>query len=102
MFRASTGVFVIGGGGIGLPRGPAPVNALRGDPPERAPDVDVRSVTSSVQTLLYRYAGNDRNPIHADVETAQRAGLPRADPHGPEHFGFAARAIVHAWVPAIP
>jgi acyl dehydratase len=96
LFRASTGVFVIGAGGFGGPRGPAPGSSAASTTPDRAPDVAVRSVTSPVQTLLYRYAGNDRNPMHADVATARRAGYREPILMGQNTLGFAARAIVHA------
>ncbi len=93
MFRAATGIFVIGAGGFGGARGPAD----GGPPPipDRPPVLEVHVTTSPVQTLLYRYAGNDRNPMHFDTETAHKAGYRQPILMGQNTMGFAARAIVH-------
>jgi acyl dehydratase len=48
-----------------------------------------------VQTLIYRYAGNDRNPIHADRDVAWKAGYREPILMGQNTIGFACRALVH-------
>jgi acyl dehydratase len=93
MFTASTGVFVIGQGSFGGERGPAATD--RTAPPERGPDTVSRAETSPVQTLLYRYAGNDRNPMHSEPETARKHGYREPILMGQNTLGFACRAIVH-------
>ncbi|MCB0997086.1 MAG: MaoC family dehydratase N-terminal domain-containing protein [Acidimicrobiales bacterium] len=91
MFTATTTLFISGEGGFGGDRGPAGAAPI---PPDRPPDrVDVAS-TSPVQTLLYRYAGNDRNPIHADPEVAWKAGYREPILMGQNVLGFACRALV--------
>jgi acyl dehydratase len=94
MFTASTGVFVIGQGSFGGERGPGA--SERTTLPERAPDVTVSALTSPVQTLLYRYAGNDRNPLHSEPETAHKHGFREPILMGQNTLGFACRAVVHA------
>jgi acyl dehydratase len=92
MFTASTGVFVIGHGSFGGERGPAGAPAT---PPRREPDAIAHAETSRVQTLLYRYAGNDRNPMHADPEAAWKHGFKEPILMGQNTLGFACRALVH-------
>ena len=53
-------------------------------------------MTSPVQTLLYRYAGNDRNPLHSEPETAHKHGFREPILMGQNTLGYACRAIVHA------
>jgi acyl dehydratase len=93
MFTASTGIFVTGHGSFGGERGPT--NALRTNPPDQRPDASSWSETSRVQTLIYRYAGNDRNPIHADRDVAWKAGYREPILMGQNTIGFAGRALVH-------
>jgi len=93
MFTASTGIFVTGHGSFGGERGPA--NAARTNPPDRRADASNWSETSRVQTLLYRYAGNDRNPIHVDRDTAWKAGYREPILMGQNTIGFACRAIIN-------
>jgi acyl dehydratase len=77
-------------GGIGFSSGPAPSpHAL----PARAADLVVEGRTRPEQALMYRLCG-DRNPLHADPATAQRAGFPRPILHGMCTYGFAARAVL--------
>jgi acyl dehydratase len=97
MFTASTGVFVIGQGSFGGERGPATGSTAIGHTtlPERVPDTTVTAVTSPVQTLLYRYAGNDRNPLHSEPETAHKHGFREPILMGQNTLGFACRAVVH-------
>lgn len=91
MFTATTGVFVIDGGGFGGSRGPSgPQIKL----PARAPNGRTWFPTLANQTLWYRYAGNDRNPIHVDAEVARDAGYRAPILMGQNTLGFACRAIV--------
>jgi acyl dehydratase len=90
-FTAASSLFVVGEGGFGGDRGPA---ATRTVPPDRAPDVVVDATTSPVQTLLYRHAGNDDNPVHVDPEFARAAGFAGPILTGQNTLGFACRALV--------
>jgi acyl dehydratase len=92
MFTASTGLFVTNHGSFGGERGPA--HAERTTPPDRNPDTVHIAETSRAQTLLYRYAGNDRNPLHADREVAWKAGYREPILMGQNTLGFACRAII--------
>jgi acyl dehydratase len=77
-------------GGIGFSSGPAPVpHAL----PTRGADLVVDGHTRPEQALMDRLCG-DRNPLHADPATAQRAGFARPILHGMCTYGFAARAVL--------
>jgi acyl dehydratase len=62
--------------------------------PDRSPDAIVALPTAVTQAATYRLSG-DRNPLHIDTETAQRAGLDRPILHGLSTFGLAARALIH-------
>jgi acyl dehydratase len=90
-FTAASSLFVIGEGRFGGDRGPASAPVV---PPDRAPDVVVDSATSPVQTLLYRHAGNDDNPVHVDPEFARAAGFDGPILTGQNTLGFACRALV--------
>ncbi|BCB82776.1 MaoC family dehydratase [Phytohabitans suffuscus] len=83
---------VVGGGGFGGERGPAPA---RWQLPAGDPDVSVRMETRPEQALLYRLSG-DRNPLHSDPVAAERAGFARPILHGLCTFGVAARALLHS------
>jgi acyl dehydratase len=63
--------------------------------PDRSPDFVVSLPTAVTQAATYRLSG-DRNPLHIDSATAQRAGLDRPILHGLSSLGVAARALVHA------
>lgn len=91
MFTATTGVFVIGAGGFGGDRGPA---TTAPKPPDRAPNVRLWSATLPSQTLWYRYAGHDRNPIHVDPAVAIAAGYRAPILMGQNTLGFACRMLV--------
>jgi acyl dehydratase len=84
---------VRGGGGFGGAR------ALPGEPipavPSRTPDYAVTLPTSRAQAATYRLSG-DRNPLHIDPITAQRAGYVRPILHGLSTMGLIARAVIHA------
>jgi acyl dehydratase len=91
VFTAASSLFVIGEGGFGGDRGPASAAAV---PPDRAPDHVVTMPTSPVQTLLYRHAGNDDNPVHVDPDFARAAGFDGPILTGQNTLGFACRALV--------
>jgi acyl dehydratase len=63
--------------------------------PDRAPDFVMTLPTAVTQAANYRLSG-DRNPLHIDDATAQRAGLDRPILHGLSTLGVAARALIHA------
>ncbi len=93
VFTATTSLFVKGHGGFGGERGP---RTSRRAPPARAPDRRVATATLAIQTLLWRHAGNDPNPIHVDPEVARRAGFRAPILSGLNTLGIACRALVHA------
>lgn len=64
--------------------------------PGRAPDFTVESPTMPQQALLYRIAGGDMNPLHAEPMFAQFAGFDRPILHGLCTFGIAHKAAVDA------
>ena len=90
-FTAASSLFVIGEGGFGGDRGPVGTAVV---PPDRPPDYLVVATTSPVQTLLYRHAGNDENPVHIDPEFARAAGFEGPILTGQNTLGFACRALV--------
>jgi acyl dehydratase len=90
-FTSASSLFVIGEGGFGGDRGAATATAV---PPDRAPDLVVAATTSPVQTLLYRHAGNDDNPVHVDPDFARAAGFDGPILTGQNTLGFACRALV--------
>lgn len=83
------GVFARGEGGFGGDPGPKPGN----QPPERAPDLEVKIPTLPQQALLYRLTG-DRNPLHADPDFAALGGFPRPILHGLCTYGMVLKAVV--------
>ncbi|MDQ7907493.1 MaoC/PaaZ C-terminal domain-containing protein [Phytohabitans sp. ZYX-F-186] len=89
---------VLGEGGFGGGRGPAPAEWRL---PARDPDASLRMETRVEQALLYRLSG-DRNPLHSDPVAAARAGFPRPVLHGLCTFGVAARALLHAYAGGDP
>ena len=81
-----------GDGGFGGP--------LEGQPapheiPSRKADLSVDIATREDQALLYRLNG-DRNPLHADPESARRSGFPRPILHGLCTYGITCRAVLQA------
>lgn len=80
-----------GGFGPGFER---PVRPFEPVPP-RAPDYLVPARSSANAALLYRLNG-DRNPIHADPDSASGAGFRQPILHGLCTFGMAAVAIDRA------
>jgi len=63
--------------------------------PDGPPDVVVEIATQPNAALLYRLNG-DYNPLHADPESAVRAGFERPILHGLCTLGVAARAVLAA------
>lgn len=82
--------FVRGEGGFGGARGP---EALKAEPPERAPDFAMTERTLPEQALLYRLSG-DLNPLHAAPAFAQMGGFDRPILHGLCTYGHAGRAFL--------
>lgn len=81
--------FVRGEGGFGGPPGPPPAN----EPPARSPDIEVERPTLRQQALLYRLSG-DRNPLHADPESAKLGGFDEPILHGLCSYGIVCKAVV--------
>ncbi len=93
MFTSNVGLFVRGEGGFGGP--PSPPSAFV-PLPEREPDQRVETVLPTMQTALYRHAGNDTNPVHVDPDFARRAGFDGPILTGQNSLGIACRAVVDA------
>ena len=90
IFTLGITVIARGDGGFGgaSGSGPAPHRA-----PRRDPDLSCVSDTRVDQALLFRLNG-DRNPLHADPDTATAAGFPVPILHGLCTYGIACRAIL--------
>lgn len=90
VFSLGMTVIARGDGGFGGPSGsgPAPHRA-----PRRDPDLSCDSSTRVDQALLFRLNG-DRNPLHADPQTADAAGFSVPILHGLCTYGIACRAIL--------
>jgi acyl dehydratase len=93
IFTATTSLFVKGHGGFGGERGP---KGARVELPERPPDHCIETPTLPIQTLLYRHAGYDANPIHVDPAVAQKAGFRGPILMGLNTLGIACRSLIHA------
>lgn len=90
LFTTGMTLFARGDGGFGgTGEGAPPVHRA----PDRAPDHVHLTETRADQALLYRLSG-DRNPLHADPSTAQRAGFPRPILHGLCTYAIACRAVL--------
>lgn len=82
--------FLRGDGGFGGP----PRQARATHPiPDGSPLVSVDYATRPEQALYFRFQGDD-NPLHADPETAKRAGFNRPILHGLCTMGVAVHAVV--------
>lgn len=81
-------IFVRGEGGFGGDRGPS----ARTPDMDRDPDHVLDLATLPQQALLYRLTG-DANPLHADPQTAAKAGYDRPILHGLCTFGIAVKAV---------
>ena len=79
-------------GGFGGPTQPV---APEG-PPQRPPDRVMELDTRPDQALLYRLCG-DRNPLHADPDTARAAGFAGPILHGLCTYGICCRAVLQAF-----
>ncbi len=90
LFTATADLFVVGEGGFGGDRGPErPQWKVTGAPAHAVP-----YHAPATQSLLYRHAGNDANPVHVDAEFAREAGFDGAILTGQNSLGYACRAIV--------
>ena len=94
----TTTCFARGEGGCGgnMQRGEAPHPM-----PTRAPDATAEFATRPDLALLYRLTG-DRNPLHADPETANAAGFTRPILHGLCSFGMTCRAVLQTFADCDP
>lgn len=63
--------------------------------PQREPDLVCELPTRAESALVYRLSA-DRNPLHADPETAHRAGFPSPILHGLATYGVACHALVRS------
>jgi len=90
VFTLGMTVVARGDGGFGgtSGSGPAPHRA-----PRRDPDLSCNRDTRIDQALLFRLNG-DRNPLHADPATANRAGFGVPILHGLCTYGIACHAIL--------
>jgi acyl dehydratase len=90
VFSLGMTVIARGDGGFGgVPgRAPAPHRA-----PRRDADLSCESATRIDQALLFRLNG-DRNPLHANPQTARAAGFNVPILHGLCTYGIACRAIL--------
>jgi acyl dehydratase len=81
-----------GNGGFGGPVANVPAPHVL---PERKPDTVIEMETSPQAALLYRLSG-DYNPLHADLELAEKLGFAAPILHGLASYGVAARAVLQA------
>lgn len=92
LFRTEWQMLVREAGGFGGDR--RPKAELHRPPDDAAPSFELSLPTTAEQALLYRLSG-DLNPLHADPETARRAGFERAPIlHGLCTFGVVTRALL--------
>ena len=89
LFSASAQTMVLGAGGFGGSRGPAPA-----EDPTGAPDAVLSDVVRPEQAAIYRLSG-DRNPLHIDPVAARKFGFDDVFLHGLCTLGFAARALIN-------
>ncbi|MBY8824308.1 MaoC/PaaZ C-terminal domain-containing protein [Sphingomonas colocasiae] len=91
--RVVTTAFARADGGFGGSTAPQPApHAV----PTRAPDRTVEIATHRNQALLYRQSG-DANPLHADPETARRAGFSQPILHGLCSYAICLRAVMASY-----
>jgi acyl dehydratase len=90
VFSLGMTVVARGDGGFGgaSGSGPAPHRS-----PRREPDLSCESDTRIDQALLFRLNG-DRNPLHADPNTARQAGFDVPILHGLCTYGVACHAVL--------
>ncbi len=90
LFTNTFSIFCRDEGGFGGQSGAS----LEVEIPDREPDFIVNSPTMPQQALLYRLAGGDMNPLHAEPMFAKFAGFDRPILHGLCTFGIAHKAAV--------
>lgn len=91
-------VFCPGQGGFGgHDRDSKPANHM----PSQPPDAIVELQTLPQQALIYRLSG-DRNPLHADPDTAKRAGYEAPILHGLSTMGMSVHAVVKRFAASDP
>jgi acyl dehydratase len=88
--HATSRVIARSDGGFG---GDPPQKRIRHRMPNREPDLVCDLPTRPDQALLFRLTG-DFNPLHADPETARKAGFDRPILHGRCTHGIACHAIL--------
>ncbi|MGE3143044.1 MAG: MaoC/PaaZ C-terminal domain-containing protein [Hyphomonadaceae bacterium] len=86
-------IFARGDGGFG---GPSSGQPEPHPTPTRAPDQSVDIPTRPDQALIYRLSG-DFNPLHADLDIAEKAGFPRPILHGMCTYGLTGRAVLQTY-----
>lgn len=86
--RAST--YCRADGGFGGPSGPVPEPQAI---PDSEPDLTCDLPTLPQSALIYRLSG-DYNPLHADPETAKKAGFDKPIAHGLLTYGVVCHALV--------
>jgi acyl dehydratase len=84
------GTFCRADGGFGGPRTPSYEFAAA---PDRTPDALREMPTDANQALFYRLNG-DRNPLHASLAFAKKAGFERPILHGLCTYGIATHALM--------
>ncbi|MBW1905378.1 MAG: MaoC family dehydratase N-terminal domain-containing protein [Deltaproteobacteria bacterium] len=90
LFENVVSMVVRGAGGLG-DHGPKRPDTAQ--PPDRAPDKQVKIQTEGRQALVYRLSG-DWNPLHADPEIAKAVGFERPILHGLCTVGCTVRAVL--------
>jgi acyl dehydratase len=69
--------------------------------PDRPADFTVKALPAGDQPLLYRLSG-DYFQLHVDSEFARKAGFEKPIMHGLCTLGYACRALMAGFVPAMP
>jgi acyl dehydratase len=90
LYTTDNVIFARGDGGFG---GPSKSSFAPHILPQREPDLVHVTKTRADQALLYRLNG-DRNPLHAELEFARRAGFAAPILHGLCSYGIACRAVL--------